>query len=137
MVLSAGVVIIRKEKNIWKYLLLRAYRNWDFPKGEVESGEDALQTAIREAKEETGITDLRFNWGTIYKETEPYRGGRKIARYYLAETTQSEVKFSINPEMDMPEHHEYRWISFDDARNLAPNRLVPIIEWTNCIIHGS
>ena len=61
MVLSAGIVIVRREKNTWKYLLLRAYRNWDFPKGEVEPGEDALRTAVREAKEETGITgiDLR------------------------------------------------------------------------------
>ncbi len=136
MILSAGMVIVRRERNIWKYLFLRAYRNWDFPKGEVEAGEDALQTAIREAKEEAGITDLKFNWGTIYKETEPYRGGRKIARYYVAETSQSEIKFSINPELGMPEHHEYKWISFDDPKNLAPRRLVPIIEWAKSIVHG-
>jgi 8-oxo-dGTP pyrophosphatase MutT (NUDIX family) len=137
MVLSAGIVMVRKEKNTWKYLFLRAYKNWDFPKGEVESGEDAFQTAVREAKEETGITDLKFKWGKTYKETEPYRGGRKIARYYIAETAQSQVIFSINPELGMPEHHEYRWISFDELKSLAPSRLAPIIEWINGVIEGT
>lgn len=137
MVLSAGIVIVRKERNTWKYLFLRAYRNWDFPKGEVEPGEDAFQTAVREAKEETGIADLKFNWGKKYKETEPYRDGRKIARYYVAETTRSEVKFSVNPELGMPEHHEYRWIPFDEAKRLAPERLIPIIEWANGVIDES
>ena len=137
MILSAGIIIVRKEKSVWKYLFLRAYRNWDFPKGEVEPGEDALQTAVREVKEETGLTDMKFNWGTISKETEPYRGGQKVARYYLAETSQSRVKFSVNPELGMPEHHEYRWIAFDEIMNLAPQRLIPIIEWANSVIDGS
>src|SRR5258706_13451832 len=30
--------------------------HWTIPKGEVEEGEDLLQTAVREFKEETGIT---------------------------------------------------------------------------------
>lgn len=134
MVLSAGIAIVRNEEKTWKYLFLRAYKNWDFPKGEVEPGEDALQTAEREAREETGITDLKFNWGTVYKETAPYRNGRKIARYYVAETTQSQVKFSINPEIGMPEHHEYRWLSYEEIKRLAPERLSPIIEWANGVI---
>lgn len=134
MVLSAGIAIVRNEDKTWKYLFLRAYKNWDFPKGEVEPGEDALQTAVREAKEETGITDLKFNWGTVYKETAPYLNGRKIARYYVAETTQSQVKFSINPEIGMPEHHEYRWLSYEEIKHLAPERLSPIIEWANGVI---
>jgi 8-oxo-dGTP pyrophosphatase MutT (NUDIX family) len=94
-------------------------------------------TAIREAEEETGLTDLKFTWGTRYKETEPYRGGKKVARYYIAETTQSRVKFSINPELGMPEHHEYRWISLNETKDLAPARLIPIIEWANDVIDGS
>lgn len=134
MVLSAGIVIVRKEKNTWKYLFLRAYKNWDFPKGEVESGEDAFQTAAREAKEETGITDIKFKWGKIFKETKPYRGGRKIARYYIAETAQSQVKFSVNPEIGMAEHQEYRWVSSDELKSLAPTRLAPIIEWAREVI---
>lgn len=48
MQLSAGIVIVRREQHQWLYLVLRAYRYWDFPKGEMEEGEDPLQTAMRE-----------------------------------------------------------------------------------------
>jgi bis(5'-nucleosidyl)-tetraphosphatase len=134
MKLSAGIVIVRKEDNQWKYLLLRAYRNWDFPKGLAESGESPLKTAIREAKEETGIDELNFHWGEIYQETLPYNRGTKVARYYLAETSESNVRFSINPEIGKPEHHEYRWVTYEELMKLAPPRLVPVIEWAQDII---
>ncbi len=134
MILSAGIVIVRKEEEEWKYLFLRAFRNWDFPKGLVERGEDPLETAQREVEEEAGITDLKFSWSYEFKETEPYSGGKKIARYYIAETTQSEVTFSINPELGMPEHHEYRWLSYEEIKKLSPERLLPIIEWAHHLL---
>ena len=56
MILSAGIVVVRKEKQEWKYLFLRAYRNWDFPKGLVEPSEDPIDTAKREVQEEAGGT---------------------------------------------------------------------------------
>jgi 8-oxo-dGTP pyrophosphatase MutT (NUDIX family) len=134
MILSAGVVVIRKEDGQWKYLFLRAYRNWDFPKGIVETGEDPRETAVREVREETGITALTFRWGPVFKETEPYIRGTKIVRYYLAETAQSDVSFSINPQIGKPEHHEYRWLTYDQAIKLCPDRLLPIIKWAHRII---
>jgi bis(5'-nucleosidyl)-tetraphosphatase len=134
MILSAGMVIVRKEAGKWKYLFLRAYKLWDFPKGEVEEGEDPLETAIREAREETGILDLNFRWGRIFKETESYRGGKKIARYYIAETKQSQITLPVNPELGRPEHHEYRWLSYEEIIRLSPERLLPIIEWAHGIL---
>jgi bis(5'-nucleosidyl)-tetraphosphatase len=136
MVLSAGIVIVRKETSGWKYLFLRAYKNWDFPKGIVEPPEDPLETAKREVNEETGIEDLNFRWGTIFEETLPYQsGGKKIARYYMAETSESTVTFSVNPDLGRPEHHEYRWLSYEEIKELAPKRLLNIIEWANNVIH--
>jgi len=138
MILSAGVVIVRKEDGPWKYLFLRAYRNWDFPKGIVEAGEEPLETAIREAKEETGITDLNFRWGHVYKETAPYySGGKKVARYYIAQTPQSRVTFSINPELGRPEHHEYLWLPYEEMKKRSPKRLEPVIEWAHDVVRGA
>ncbi|MFQ6109757.1 MAG: NUDIX domain-containing protein [Candidatus Aminicenantales bacterium] len=134
MTLSAGIVVVRKEVDQWKYLFLRAYKLWDFPKGEVEEGEDPLKTAVREAEEEAGISDLHFRWGPVFKETEPYRGGRKIARYYIAETKQSRVTLPVSPELGRPEHHEYRWLSYEEVKKLSPERLIPIIEWAHRIL---
>jgi 8-oxo-dGTP pyrophosphatase MutT (NUDIX family) len=134
MILSAGMIVVRRDRGKWKYLFLRAYRNWDFPKGLVETSESPLQAARREVAEETGITQLIFRWGEVYRETTPYNRGTKIARYYLAETTQSEVRFSINPEIGRPEHQEYRWLACAHLQKLAPPRLVPIIAWAEKII---
>ncbi len=52
--------------------MLRAYRNWDFPKGVHEPGEEPFAAARREVQEETLIDDLRFTWGEDYRETAPY-----------------------------------------------------------------
>jgi bis(5'-nucleosidyl)-tetraphosphatase len=133
--LSAGVVVVRKYSGEWKYLFLRAYKNWDFPKGVVEEGEDPFETARREVEEEAGIRDLNFRWGELFKETEPYRsGGKKVARYYIAETSQSDVTFSTNPELGKPEHHEYRWLAFEEVKKRSPERLLAIIDWADAII---
>src|SRR5690606_2169281 len=67
--LSAGVVVVRDTPEGWRYLLLRAFTHWDFPKGMVEPGEDPLSAAVREVKEETLIEDLDFAWGHDYIET--------------------------------------------------------------------
>ncbi len=127
--LSAGIVVVRKNTSgSWLYLILRCYRNWDFPKGLVEVGEDPFETARRETLEETSINDLQFSWGHGFTETQPYAGG-KVARYYLAVTDKVEVVFGINPEIGGPEHHEYRWASLSDAQALLPERLIPVLVW--------
>ena len=53
---SAGVVVVRRSAGGWRYLLLRAYGYWDFPKGEVEPGEDPLEAARRELLDMSGKT---------------------------------------------------------------------------------
>lgn len=126
--------MVRWETGEWKYLFLRAYANWDFPKGVVESDEDPLEAAKREVQEETGIKDLQFRWGYPYQETEPYSGGKKVARYYLAETRSSRVAFSVNPEISRPEHHEYRWLSYSQLKELTPDRLKPVVRWAARLI---
>ena len=126
--LSAGAVIVRRSHDGWLYLMLRAYRNWDFPKGRVEPGEAPLAAARREVSEETGIEDLRFTWGEVYRETLPY-GQNKVARYYLAETRTEQVRLVATEELGRPEHHEWRWLTHSAALGLAPPRLQPILDW--------
>ena len=130
---SAGVVVVNVTRPAVHYLLLRAYRNWDFPKGLVEPGEQPLDAALREVREETGLDNLLFDWGIGYVETGPYNRG-KIARYYIARSEQTEVRLLINPELGFPEHHEARWVEFDAARALVSARLVPVIRWAQSII---
>ena len=112
----------------WRCLVLRAYRNWDFPKGLVEPGEEPLAAARREVTEETGLRDLSFPWGEVWRETEPYAGG-KVARYYVAESTAGTVVLPVNPALGRPEHHEFRCLEPDAPARLFPPRLQPVLLW--------
>lgn len=133
--LAAGFVIVRRVRDrngsTPRFLLLRAYRYWDFPKGEVADGETPLETALREAREETGLDELALRWGEAFTETEPYRGhgGLKVARYHLAESEEGDVDLPVSPELGRPEHHEARWASYREARELLGPRLRPILDW--------
>jgi len=131
--LSSGAVIVRDTGTGWVTLMLRAYRNWDFPKGLVENGEDPLTAAIREVGEETGISDLAFEWGDRYRETGPYNRG-KVARYYLAKTGSTDVRMGIAPELGRAEHHEYRWLTFDDAFDIAAPRVRDVVQWARQVV---
>lgn len=119
---------MRSTPSGWLFLMLRAYRNWDFPKGGVEFGEDPLAAARREVREEAAIRDLRFTWGEDYRETERY-SNNKIARYYIAETQTAAITLPVNPDLGRPEHNEGRWVTLAVARSLSSARLVPIVEW--------
>jgi len=126
--LSAGVVVVRHSASGWRFLMLRAYRNWDFPKGLVESGEDPFSAARREVTEETLIADLSFAWGEVYVETAPY-SRNKVARYYVAQTSSEAVTLPIRPELGRPEHHECRWLDYDEALELSSPRVEPVLKW--------
>jgi 8-oxo-dGTP pyrophosphatase MutT (NUDIX family) len=132
---SAGAVVFRRTGNGVKLLVLRAYKNWDFPKGVVESGEEQLAAAQREVKEETGLSDVEYPFGDDYKETIPY-GNNKIARYYLAETAEHAIELPVSTALGRPEHHEFRWVSFEQAEDLLPPRLTVVLEWARNRLAG-
>ncbi len=131
--LSCGVVLARESDTGWVTLMLRAYRHWDFPKGLREQGEESLEAALREVSEETGIFDLSFDWGDRYTETGPYSRG-KTARYYIAKTIVADVVMGLSPETGVPEHQEWRWVSFDEAYDLASPRVRTVVQWARQII---
>ena len=126
--LSAGVVLVRRRDGQPLYLLLRVYRYWDFPKGEIGRDENPLDAAVREVAEEPSLVDLDFRWGPEYWETPVYAAG-KVARYYLAECSAGDVRLAVNPEIGRPEHHEYRWCTYREAEERLGPRLRPILQW--------
>lgn len=110
---SAGAVIFRKTENEYLYLLLHyPSGHWDFVKGKIEEGEQNQQTVIRESREETGISDLKFIDG--FKETIEYNfqyDGKLVHKsviFFLAKTETSNIVISH-------EHLDFAWLNFDDA----------------------
>jgi len=107
---SAGVVIFREGKKF--LLLLYPGGYWDFPKGHMEPGETSEQTALRELKEETGISKTGILPG--FKETIRYyyvENGKRFLKFvvfYIAETKQKKVKISW-------EHRDFIWLPYKEA----------------------
>ena len=116
--ITAGFIVYRKTTEGAKFLILYHRGDyWNFPKGHIESEEKSLTAALRETKEETGLTirDLRILHGfKAYERFYFKRGGQgifKIVIFYLAETHNREVKISY-------EHQGYGWFLFRDAQKI-------------------
>src|SRR5688500_11940070 len=82
-----------------QFLLLDHGRHWDFPKGHVDAWEDALTAALREVREETGITQVRvvpgFRHEIEYHFRHPKRGLiRKTVIFFLGQTDALDVEIS-------------------------------------------
>ena len=133
VLLSCGIVLARPAETGTVTLMLRAYHHWDFPKGLREEGETPLEAARRELEEETGIGAVRFDWGERYMDTGPYSRG-KTARYFIAATDEAEVVIGPSPDTGEPEHHEWRWVTFDEAYDLSTPRVRDVVQWSRQII---
>jgi len=110
---SSGAIIFRNESGKRMYLLLHyASGHWEFVKGKIEKGETEKETCIREAREESGITDLNFIFG--FREKIEYffrREGQVVHKdvvFFLAETATQDIKISH-------EHIGFAWLPFEEA----------------------
>lgn len=100
-VLKAGVIIMRAGLNEPEILLLfrGKHNDWSFPKGHCEAGESFEETAIREAREETGLSL------TLLKQLPDmeYIDGlaqRAIVGMYLGTPTDEHEKERVEHETD-------------------------------------
>jgi len=110
---SAGIVIFRKENSKNLFLLLRyPSGHWDFVKGKMEKDESTHETAVRETKEETGITDIMFleNFEEWIEYNFQFQGElvKKKVVFFLAETKTKEIEISH-------EHLDYTWMDYNSA----------------------
>lgn len=113
---SCGAVVYRiNEKNDVRILLVKNHNGkcWTFPKGHIEIGENEEQTALREIKEETGLTVEiipGFRQISCYR---PFGKIRKTAVFFLAKTEKSVVS------MQQTEIDYYLWVSIEEAMKMC------------------
>jgi bis(5'-nucleosidyl)-tetraphosphatase len=44
------------------------------------------------------------------------------------------VRLPISQVLGRPEHHEWRWVSFDEAEDLLPPRLAIVLDWVRNVL---
>jgi len=110
---SAGIVLFRNDSDKNEFLLLNYPQgHWDFVKGKIEQNETSHETALRETKEETGITNIEFVDG--FEESVEYdfrfkkEDIHKKVIFFLAKTNEKNIKLSH-------EHNDYLWLEYNNA----------------------
>lgn len=111
---SAGLVTYFNENGQILYLLLHyTAGHWDFPKGIIEEGETPVEAALRELKEEAGITaelDTHFQQpiSYLFKDGKSELVSKKVL-FFVGKTEEKKIILS-------DEHVDYKWLSYDEAQ---------------------
>ncbi len=112
---SSGAVVFHRNGNLGpsqevNYLLLLS-TYWGFPKGMIEPGEDEQSAALREVREETGLSVVLIQG---FRQVDDYwyqRKGQRIRKqaiYFLAQAPNRQVKISW-------EHEDWAWLTYESA----------------------
>ena len=116
--ISAGIIVFRRTNDGPKFLVLyhgNAY--WNFPKGKLEKEERSFEAALRETREETGLSPRDLRVSRTFKTREQFTFRRrnqrvfKIVIFYLAETVNPRVRIS-------DEHQGYGWFPYREASRI-------------------
>lgn len=111
---SCGIVPLRKAKSGWQVLLIQhgSAGYWGFPKGHSEAGESALETAVRELREETNLSVKRLlseeKLETSYFFVKQGKTIKKTVFFFIAEVTGT-------LKLQAAELSGASWVSIDKA----------------------
>lgn len=124
---SSGAVVLRHMKNQWYVAVIEPGREGEpedrkdtiaLPKGNIDAGEKAIETAVREVREETGLRarpvtklgDIKYVYARRWSD-----GAKvfKIVSFFLMKYVSGQID-DIKPDM----RHEVRrayWLALDEA----------------------
>jgi ADP-ribose pyrophosphatase YjhB (NUDIX family) len=113
---AAGGVVVDPRGRV--VVVRQRARTWSLPKGHVEDGEDVLDAARREIREECGLVDLE-----LVRELGSYT--RAGFRYGLPERKTITLFLFRSPEADLapldPANPEARWVDRESVASTLSN----------------
>lgn len=114
---SFGVIPVQFQQGEVRFLLIQHHAgHWAFPKGHAERGESDAQTALRELREETGISDVRLLDGVALTECYYFKRDMqtvtKMVRYFIGVVASGDVRIQAS------EIRAYKWANYANALSL-------------------
>ncbi|WEG14487.1 NUDIX domain-containing protein [Pullulanibacillus sp. KACC 23026] len=112
---GVATVLLKKVENEYKVLLLKRATSvlkdvWCYIGGSIEAGEKAWEAALREVKEETGISRVLLytsnKFDQIYSPKENYIYVAPVFVGFVEESQEVTLNY---------EHSDFRWLSFSEA----------------------
>ena len=121
---SAGGVLVRTVRGRAMVAAIRPNgreKVWALPKGKIDAGETAAETAVREVREETGVEGrVVEKLGDVrYVYTASWKGGErifKVVSFFLLRAGRGRIG-EIDEEMRI-EVAEARWLPLEEAPRL-------------------
>lgn len=133
--LSCGIVLFNESRELF-LAHVTGSPHWDIPKGAADPGESALAAAIRETREETGLT---FNPVELLDAGEhPYRADKRLHLFLAyrpkASLTLAECRctsfFTHVSGKQLPEVDAFQWVSFADVPQHCAKNMTKLLTAT-------
>lgn len=122
---SSGYLVFRLGRPM-QFLLMQHANRWDLPKGRLDPGETAIQAALRELREETGIkpselwTDSNFLYRQQYTVNESKNAKLKELTIYLG-------WLRADREIQPTEHIGFSWVDWSPPHSIQAQTIDPLL----------
>ena len=123
LIQSAGAVLYTLVDGVRHYVLVREKNgSYGLPKGHVESGETLAQTALREIREETGVTAMLHTFTPAMVDEYPIAGGDTkrvswfVARY--ADQTPNADRTQVLGVLVLPIEAALKTLTYGSTREI-------------------
>lgn len=128
--LKACGVLCFREMPAREFLLLRHPDRWDLPKGHTKKHETELECALRELREETGISKKRvslvpeFRFEIQHEIHSPRLNGSLALKTYVIFVGYVRADVKVVPT----EHIEYRWFCWHPPHQISAWLIDPLLQ---------